>query len=117
MIVRALAAKILALCIFVCCGATLASSAAAQGAAKSAASYPAKPIRLIVPFAKGGAADYLARVIEPRWSQLAGQTSDREPAGRVRQRGPRQPPRAPRTAGTLLLGNLDAMAINTKSQQ
>lgn len=113
MIVRVLAGKILALCILTCCGAAFAAGAAAQGAAKSAAGYPAKPIRLIVPFAEGGAADYVARMIEHRWSQLAGQdiVIENRP-GAYGNAGVEAVARSAADGYTLLLGNLDAIAIN-----
>src|SRR5258706_9079849 len=44
----------------------LASSALAQ-------SYPAKPVRLIVPFPPGGTTDLIARVIQPKFQEMLGQ--------------------------------------------
>lgn len=45
----------------------------ASGAASAADAYPARPIRLLVPFAPGGGADALARIITPRLSEGMGQ--------------------------------------------
>jgi tripartite-type tricarboxylate transporter receptor subunit TctC len=35
--------------------------------------YPNKPIRMIVPFAPGGASDFVGRILQPRMSELLGQ--------------------------------------------
>ena len=99
-----------ALCILTACAAaTVASSAAAQGAA----SYPARPIRLIVPFVQGGAADFVARMIQLRWSKLAGQdvVVENRPgaSGNV---GLEAAAKAAPDGYTLLLGNVGTMAIN-----
>lgn len=49
---------------------------AACGAAAAAAppAYPTRPIRLLVPFAPGGGADTLSRIISPKMSDALGQT-------------------------------------------
>ena len=46
------------------------SAAAACAFGQTAAVYPAKPIRIIVPFAPGGGTDILVRVMVPRMSEL-----------------------------------------------
>ncbi|HZQ63505.1 MAG TPA: tripartite tricarboxylate transporter substrate binding protein [Casimicrobiaceae bacterium] len=51
----------------------VASLFAAMPVAWGQASYPTKPIRLIVPFPPGGATDILARAVGQRWTQALGQ--------------------------------------------
>lgn len=54
-------------------GTTLLAAAMASGGAATAATYPAKPIRLIVPFPAGGPTDAMARLIGQHLSQQLGQ--------------------------------------------
>jgi tripartite-type tricarboxylate transporter receptor subunit TctC len=56
--------------------AVLASAAtlAFAPAARAQAAWPTRPIRLVVPFSAGGAADSAARVITPRMGEKLGQT-------------------------------------------
>src|SRR5262245_25406513 len=51
--------------------AVLAAGLAAVDAAAQA--YPARPVRLIVPFSPGGAADVPARILTQRMSEVLGQ--------------------------------------------
>jgi tripartite-type tricarboxylate transporter receptor subunit TctC len=55
--------------------ATAATSAllAACSAAALAQSYPAKPIRIIVPYAPGGSTDVVFRILAPRLTEILGQ--------------------------------------------
>jgi len=51
----------------------LAVACAAAPASATAQTFPAKPLRLIVPFAPGGANDIVARGVAPEWSTVLGQ--------------------------------------------
>jgi len=90
----------------------LLACAAAPVAAQTAA-YPAKPIRLVIPFAPGGASDFVGRIIAPRWSELAGQNIVIENrAGASGNIGLEAAAKAAPDGYTLLLGNVGTTAIN-----
>lgn len=64
----------------------LAGLCLAAGAARGAETYPAKPIRMIVPFPPGAASDFLARVLGQKMNELYGQqivTDNRPGAGGI----------------------------------
>jgi len=88
-------------------GILAAGGAIAQGA------YPGKPIRLIIPFAPGGASDFVGRIIQPRWSELAGQNILVENrAGASGNIGMDAAAKAAPDGYTLYLGNVGTTAIN-----
>ena len=51
----------------------MAGAAQAQTAANAGASYPSRPIRMIVPFPAGGATDILARALSQKLGEKIGQ--------------------------------------------
>jgi tripartite-type tricarboxylate transporter receptor subunit TctC len=85
----------------------------AAGIAQSAQTYPSRPIRMIVPFAPGGASDFVARIIEPMLAQELGQTVviDNR-TGASGYIGVEVASQATPDGHTLLLGNIGTMAIN-----
>lgn len=83
--------------------------------AQSAATYPTKPLRLIVPFAPGGAADILARVVGEQLQRELGKPIvivNREGAGTII--GVEAAAKATPDGYTLLISG-DAATINTAS--
>lgn len=81
--------------------------------AQSAPSYPARPVRMVVPFAPGGASDFVGRLIQPKLVQELGQqvVIDNR-AGASGNIGVEVAARATADGYTLLLGNIGTMAIN-----
>jgi tripartite-type tricarboxylate transporter receptor subunit TctC len=75
--------------------------------------YPSKPVRMVVPFAPGGASDFVGRMLQKRMSELLGQqvVIDNRPgaAGNI---GVELAAKAPADGYTVLLGNIGTMAIN-----
>ncbi|MDN3567649.1 tripartite tricarboxylate transporter substrate binding protein [Paeniroseomonas aquatica] len=78
-----------------------------------AATYPERPVRLIVPFAPGGATDLAARIMQPHLSAALGQPLVVEnrtgAAGNV---GMEAAARAAPDGYTLFLGNVGTLAVN-----
>ena len=82
-------------------------------AAEDPAQYPSKPIRVIVPFAPGGATDITMRMIQPALSERLGQQliidNRGGAAGNI---GMEVAARAMPDGYTLFLGNVGTVAIN-----
>lgn len=86
---------------------------AAGVSAQPAVNYPTKAIRMVVPFAPGGASDFVARIIQPKLGEILGQQIVVENrAGANGNIGVEIVARAAPDGYTLLLGNVGTMAIN-----
>ena len=77
------------------------------------AQYPSKPIKMIIPFAPGGASDFVGRILQPRLSELLGQQViiENRPgaSGNIGlEAGARSAP----DGYTVYLGNVGTVAIN-----
>jgi tripartite-type tricarboxylate transporter receptor subunit TctC len=75
--------------------------------------YPSRPLRMVVPFAPGGASDYVARIIQTRMVELLGhQVVIENRDGAAGNIGVEVAARANPDGYTFLLGNVGTMAIN-----
>jgi len=79
----------------------------------AAQSYPNKPVRMIIPFAPGGASDFVGRILQPRMSELLGQqvVVENKP-GASGNIGVAETARAAPDGYTIFLGNVGSVAIN-----
>jgi tripartite-type tricarboxylate transporter receptor subunit TctC len=77
------------------------------------ATYPNRPVKMIVPFAPGGASDFVARIISPKLGDLLGQTIviENRP-GASGNIGMEAAAKAPADGYTIYLGNIGTIAIN-----
>jgi tripartite-type tricarboxylate transporter receptor subunit TctC len=89
-------------------GATLLLSGGARAQA-----WPAKPVRIVVPFAAGGTTDILARALAPELQKAFGQTFvvDNKP-GAGGNNGAAEVAKSPADGYTLLMGTVGTHAIN-----
>ena len=94
------------LALIVACGV-------AGGSLAQTESYPSKAVRMVVPFAPGGASDIVGRIIQPKMSQEFGQqiVIDNR-AGASGNIGVEVAAHANPDGYTFLLGNVGTMAIN-----
>jgi tripartite-type tricarboxylate transporter receptor subunit TctC len=77
------------------------------------AQYPNKPIRMIIPFAPGGASDFVGRIMQPTLSEIVGQqiVIDNRP-GASGNIGVEAAARSAPDGYTVFLGNVGSVAIN-----
>ncbi len=76
-------------------------------------SYPNRPVKIIVPFAPGGASDFVGRIMQPRLSELLGQPIVIENrGGAAGSIGMEVAARSAPDGYTLVLANVGSMAIN-----
>jgi len=77
------------------------------------AQYPTKPVRMIIPFAPGGASDFVGRIMQPKMSELLGQqiVVENKPgaAGNI---GAETAAKSAPDGYTIFLGNVGSVAIN-----
>ena len=79
----------------------------------SAQTYPNKAVRMIVPFAPGGASDLVGRILQPRMSELLGQQVVVENrAGASGNIGMEAAAKSPPDGYTIYLGNVGTVALN-----
>lgn len=85
----------------------------AFGHAAWAQNYPDRSVRMVVPFAPGGASDFVGRIIQPRMAELLGQqvVVDNR-AGAAGNIGVEVAAKSNPDGYTFLLGNVGTMAIN-----
>jgi tripartite-type tricarboxylate transporter receptor subunit TctC len=81
--------------------------------AQSSSGWPSRPIRMILPFAPGGATDFVARILQPKLSESLGQqiVVDNRGGG-AGNIGVEMVARAAPDGHTLLLGSVGPVAIN-----
>ncbi len=75
--------------------------------------YPNRPVRMIIPFAPGGASDFVGRILQPRLGELLGQQIVIENrAGAAGNIGMEAAAKAAADGYTVYLGNVGTVAIN-----
>ena len=75
--------------------------------------YPNKPVKMIIPFAPGGASDFVGRILQPNLSELLGQqvVIENRP-GASGNIGVEAAARSAPDGYTVVLGNVGSIAIN-----
>src|SRR4029450_1228380 len=94
-------------------GSALFFLSGAAASAQDTGSYPSRPVMMIVPFAPGGASDFVARIIQHGVSDILGQqiVVDNRP-GAAGMIGTESAARAAPDGYTVFLGNIGTLSIN-----
>jgi tripartite-type tricarboxylate transporter receptor subunit TctC len=75
--------------------------------------YPTRPVRMVIPFAPGGASDFVGRIMQPKMSELLGQQVVIENRGGSSGNiGMEAAAKADPDGYTVFLGNIGTIAIN-----
>jgi tripartite-type tricarboxylate transporter receptor subunit TctC len=75
--------------------------------------YPSRPVRMIIPFAPGGASDFVGRIMQPKMSELLGQQLVIENRGGAAGNiGLEAAAKSDPDGYAILLGNIGTIAIN-----
>lgn len=94
------------------CSVVLSTTAVLAGVAQ-AAQYPERPVRMVVPFAPGGASDFVGRIIQDKLgAELGQQIIIDNRTGASGYVGVEVAANSPPDGYTTLLGNIGTMAIN-----
>jgi tripartite-type tricarboxylate transporter receptor subunit TctC len=93
-----------------CVGAAAIAMAVPDARAQT---YPDRPIRMIVPFAPGGATDFFARIVQPRMQELLGQPVVVENrAGAAGNVGMELVAASPADGYVIFMGDVGTLSIN-----
>ena len=93
--------------------AVLAAAIPAAPAFGQTSKYPTRPVRMVIPFAPGGASDFIGRILQPKLAEELGEqvVVDNRP-GASGNIGVETAARATPDGHTFLLGNVSSMGIN-----
>lgn len=99
-------------CVRVLAATAFLAGAAGLGTAHAQGDYPSKPIKLIVPAAPGGAADFFARLVGPKLAEVMGQSVVIENrAGASGTIAADMTAKAPADGYTVLIGQSTSMVV------
>ena len=91
----------------------LLAAVATPAQAQTAPAYPQKAVRMIIPFAPGGASDFAGRIISVRLAEVLGQAIVVENRGGASGNiGMEAAAKSPADGYTIYLGNIGTIAIN-----